>query len=446
MRRAETSRMAAQDRRRILWFAALVAATCFEGLGRKLLPGAPSALLYYAKDVILLLGIASFGIDARQLRAARRLLRGFGPVVGVAFLWTLAQVFNPSQPSFLLALIGLRSYWLWWIAPIVIATALRNPDAWRRATYVLPITAVVVVAYAAFQFASPADAAVNAYASYGGEQIVGVATVGTTGRARVASTFSYLTGFTDFLILVPPVLLGIGMEQRSRRARAFWIVSAGACLAAIPLSGSRAPLLLAIAGLLLFARSSGLLRTKKGIRATLAAGSAAALTFVAAPEAVQGLTDRFRLDDTHSRVRDVAQVLPPVAIAVNDYPLFGDGTGTQQNARYVFGVTPTWDTESETSRLLAELGPIGYLLVWTTKVGLAVALLRLARRLNAEGKRGVAGASAALALFAFLGNSAFDHVWQAVFFIGVGLVLAAHAEGTAPAVAGRRPPPGWRPR
>ena len=34
----------------------------------------------------------------------------------VAFIWTVIEVFNPDQLSKLLALVGLRAYWLWWLA------------------------------------------------------------------------------------------------------------------------------------------------------------------------------------------------------------------------------------------------------------------------------------------------------------------------------------------
>jgi hypothetical protein len=62
--------------------------------------------------------------------------------------------------------------------------------------------------------------------------------------------------------------------------------------------------------------------------------------------------------------------------------------------------------------------------VWATKAGLAIALLRAAAYLKRRGHDGMAGTAAALAFFSFIGNAAFDHVWQALFFVGVGIVLA----------------------
>jgi hypothetical protein len=122
-------------------------------------------------------------------------------------------------------------------------------------------------------------------------------------------------------------------------------------------------------------------------------------------------------------MRGIIGVLPPVAISTNDYAFLGDGTGTQQNARYQFGVRPPWETEGEPGRLLAELGVFGYLLIWVLKVGLMVALLRSAAVLNAAGHMAMSGGALAYAFFAFVGNSAFDHIWQALFFVGGGLTF-----------------------
>lgn len=424
------SQAAARTRSRLArtWFALLLGAICFEGLGRKLLPEAPSSVFYFLKDVVLLLGLLAFGVRREVARTASALLGVFSLALAAAVGWTVVQVFNPSQAHLGLAIIGLRSYWLWWLAPLVIASALSDTGARRAATNVLVAIHLVVVGYAAYQFAVPPDSAVNAYAPYEGEEIMPVAVVGTTGRARVASTFAYLSGFTDFLVLAPPLLLALGLTEGRARMRALAVVTAAAAAAAIPMSGSRAPLALAAMGLGLVGWGAGALATRAG-RGVLAGGMlAVGIAAVALPVAVEGVRDRFRGPDTPARVAELLQTLPPVALTVNDFPLLGDGTGMQQNARRAFGVPNPWNTEGETSRLLVELGPLGYLLVWSTKLGLAVALLRASRTLRRSGRRAMAGAALAYAFFAIVGNSAFDHVWQALFFVGVGLLVHATTE------------------
>jgi hypothetical protein len=107
-----------------------------------------------------------------------------------------------------------------------------------------------------------------------------------------------------------------------------------------------------------------------------------------------------------------------------EYPLAGSGTGMQQNARVALGVYSKWDTEGEIPRLLSELGPVGFLLVWTAKLGLMVALFRGYRILKRAGRRGAAGAAISYCALTMFGNLVFDHVWQALYFTGCGFILA----------------------
>lgn len=407
------------------WFVLLISAICFEGLGRKFLPTVPSVVFYFLKDVVLLLGLVLFGIRTSVARTANRHFGAFVLVLAGGFAWTVAQMFNPAQENILLALLGLRAYWLWWVAPLLTASALGGREDQRFAVRALAVVTLVVVAYAAYQFAAPADSPVNTYALFEGEIVTGTAVVGTTGRARVSSTFSYIAGFSDFLVLVPTVLLAFGLAEPGRRTRGLLLVAAALAAASIPMSASRGPLALAALGFALVIWRVGFIRTRAGRQAFVGLAAAALLALLAMPDAAAGVRDRFRGEDTAARILEGVEWLPPVALSVHDYPLFGDGTGMQQNARLALGVASRWDTESEASRVLAELGPAGYLLVWGTKLGLALALLRAARTLKHSGRHAVSGGALALALFAFVGNLMFDHVWQALLFVGVGLMLSA---------------------
>src|SRR5580704_13354914 len=119
------------------WFAALFSAMCLEGLGRKYLPWIPNAVLYFLKDAILLYGYVRYPPSPAVRRTARYLYRGFGFVMAAAMVWTAVEIFNPDQESFALGLVGLRSYWLWWLAPPVIANALQRSKVKRQAIHVI---------------------------------------------------------------------------------------------------------------------------------------------------------------------------------------------------------------------------------------------------------------------------------------------------------------------
>jgi hypothetical protein len=154
-------------------------------------------------------------------------------------------------------------------------------------------------------------------------------------------------------------------------------------------------------------------------------GLAAAVLLV--PDAVQGVRDRFEGDpaETMSRFASAIQYVPPLALVFVDHPPLGMGTGALQNAANLRGELSPYVVENEHGRVLIELGVPGYLLMSAVRVGLIVALLRAGWFLRARGKRPAAGAAFALAALTLPGNLLFDHVFQALYFIGVGIVLEA---------------------
>jgi Kef-type K+ transport system membrane component KefB len=117
-------------------------------------------------------------------------------------------------------------------------------------------------------------------------------------------------------------------------------------------------------------------------------------------------------------------MLPPVALAVFDYPMGGVGTGMAQNAAASLHVSSPYAAEAELHRYLVELGVVGFLLMWSLRLGLVVALLRAYKILKQAERRGGAGAALSYAAVTFFGNLTFDHIWQALYFVGVAFILA----------------------
>jgi hypothetical protein len=434
---------------RTYWFISLICAVCLEGLGRRYLSFIPSGAFYFLKDVILVLGWIQFRPSPQIRRTAQHLFRGFGIVIAVGFVWTLAEVFNPEQQSFVVGLVGLRSYWLWWFAPAIIASVLQHREQKERAIFGLVALCGLVSAMAAIQFASPPDASANMYTVWNGEEIYAAdyGIVSATGRARVASTFAYMTGFVDFTILVPGLLLSLGLDAETPRVRRAALIGTLMTAAVVPMSGSRSSVVIGVAILVLMLWSAGLFFTRAGRRILIGAAVAATLSVVAFPEALEGVQSRFEnKEETNGRFEEMAMLLPPVAIALQNYPTLGIGTGMQQNARATFGIRTKWDVEGEVGRYLVELGAFGFMLIWLAKVGLMVALLRSYRILKRAGRRGSAAAALTYASLTLLGDLGFDHNWQALYFVGCGFILAEvvnvrqrAAAALAPAAAA--PPP-----
>jgi hypothetical protein len=313
------------------------------------------------------------------------------------------------------------------MAPPIIAGVLMNAEHKKRAVYALTVMAVGIAAFAAIQFVSPPDAAVNLYTVRDGQEIYAndVATVASTGRARVASTFSFLSGFADFTVLIPALLLSIGLEAKDRRLRRYALLATLVTAATVPMAGSRGSVIGAGLVLLIAMWSAGLFFTRIGRRVLLGGGVAVFLSVFAFPEAMLGVESRFgNPEETRGRFAQLATFIPPVALLTLDYPMAGTGTGMQQNARATMGGYGKWEAEGEVDRLLIELGPIGFLLIWFARFGLLVALLRAHRMLKKAGRRGAASAALSYAALTLMGNLVFDHVYQALYFTGCGFILA----------------------
>jgi hypothetical protein len=410
------------------WFLALVSSICLEGLGRRYVPQIPTIAFYFLKDIVLLAGFVFFRPSASVVRIGKYLFRGFGIAWIAAFIWTVCEAANPEQTSIVLAMVGLRAYWLWWLAPFVIAGVLQSQYHRRRATFVLAFMATGIAVLAALQFISPADSAINAYSIVDGETLYAsdAAMVYTTGRARVASTFAFPSGFTNFTILVPVILLSLGLETSDRRLRAASLVGTALTAIALPMSGSRSSVVLGLGVLVLTCWSAGLFFTRAGRRILMGGVVGIVVGAVLFPDAIFGVQSRFMdsSSETMGRLTAAAAIIPPVALATFEYPLAGTGTGTMQNAATSFHVSTQWTAEIELHRYLVELGPVGFLFAWATKLGLMVAFLRAYSIFKKAGRRSSAGAALSYAAVTFFGSITFDHIWQSLYFVGAGFILA----------------------
>jgi hypothetical protein len=408
------------------WFLALMSAICLEGLGRRYIPQIPSMGFLVLKDVLLVMGFFLFRPPPSVTRVSAYLYRGFAVAWIGTCLWAFIEMFNPEQPSLILAAVGMRAYSLWWIAPPLIATVLDNANRRRRAIYVLALLAIGISALAAVQFAAPPDASINIYTIQEGEARSGADfAVAATGRARVASTFAFLSGFGDFTVLVPSLLLSFGLETSDKRLRTVSLIATAACAMTLPMAGSRSSVLLGAIVLVITGWSTGFFTTRVGRRVLLGGLVGVVVALAAFPDAVLGVQSRFaNTAETNQRLLEMAAVIPPVALATFDYPWAGAGTGITQNAAVTLHVFTKWAGEAELHRYLIELGPIGFLLAWTAKLGLAVAFVRAASILKRAGRRAISGAALSYGAVTMFGTLVFDHVWQSLYFVGAGFILA----------------------
>ena len=284
----------------VAWFTLLFFSICLEGLGRRYLPGVPGFAFYFLKDVVLVAGFFVFPPPRVVKTTLKSLYGGFRDLLAAGVWGGLhCRAVQPrSKTNKLLGLIGFRSYWLWWIlAPVTIAGVLQNPRIKRRAINVLLFTTIGLCVLGAIQFASPPTSAVNLFSVVDGEEVYSadIAIVAATGRARVASTFAFTTGFSDFVVLIPALLLSVGLESERKTQRK---LALGATLllaaAVLPMTGSRATVIWGGGVLVVTAWTSGLLFTRVGRRVLIGAVAGAILATTAVPGGVRGRSGSLR--------------------------------------------------------------------------------------------------------------------------------------------------------
>lgn len=117
--------------------------------------------------------------------------------LGFYFMYLILQVISPLQVTFFHGMLGLMVHGLFWIGIFYYLTNRHqfHPARFIRLIFVV-VTMEVILAF--FQYALPASHVINKYAH---DSVLQVATIADS--VRVSGTFSYLSGYTAFLLFFP---------------------------------------------------------------------------------------------------------------------------------------------------------------------------------------------------------------------------------------------------
>ncbi|KAB2969502.1 MAG: hypothetical protein F9K18_01240 [Thermoanaerobaculia bacterium] len=394
-----------------------------EGAIRKwVLPG-QQQLVYLAKDLLLIAVYAGWFTSVRRKSLGRVPVMVVLPLLACA-VWGAVEIFNPRLPSLLVGLFGWKAYFLY--APLlwVVPAAFRDmPDLERFARwYAYLLIPETILGY--LQSRSAASSPLNRYAW--GEAAAGsIATFGEAGSpVRVTGSFSYISGYVSFLTVAGLLTLALLAARRfSWRGNILLWATLGALPFGILFSGSRAPVIL-LAGIaplfVMFASGHGGRRVDTLAR--LAAGLAlvtAIVSFTGAP-ALEAFARRARTA-TDLQDRLLTPFVEPFRIA-EEVGLLGYGIGAthQAAASLVPDLRPgAWleglEAENESSRVMIELGPFGFVFHYSYRIGMILMVFGWARRSRSPFGRAV-GFAAALFLTAQLPGASVMNVTNGMLF------------------------------
>jgi hypothetical protein len=405
-----------------------------EGAIRKWIAPGAASYVYFGKDLVLL------GVYFGYLRDGGR--RRFDVVVppplvvalGATLAIALLQMFNPRLPSLLVGVLGFKAYALYVPLLRVVPAAFRDEGALAAALRRYLWLAVPVGLLAFAQFFSPPESFLNTYAR-AGDAPGSIITFGAVERVRVTGTFSFITGYASYVQVISLLALSALSVRRWRiRGSLVLYVALVVTVVGMLMTGSRAPvfqLLLSLPIYWLFgvAKEGGVPAIGRFL---LGLGLVVSLVSAVGADAVDAFRARAAgSSDVAGRV--VEPFVNPVRIAP-DVGLLGYGTGsTHQMAEVVTGrsLFPySWlgrhHYEDEPSRIMVELGVLGFVAFFAARILLVAFALRAVFVLSRPLPRALALSALLLFLSQLTGGVVFNVTGGLYYWFFGGLLMLCY--------------------
>jgi hypothetical protein len=360
-----------------------------EGAVRKWIAPGVQAEIYLVKDAMLVL--AYMGFVSSHLPAGSHLMvmAGLRTLLMFSLLYFGIQVINPSSPSLLLSIIGLKNYLLYvplaFVVPHMFSSSTDLEHKLRKyAVFMIPFAALGLV-----QFAFGPDHWINDYVSHDPENERVIAMFGLWDeKARTTGTFSYPGGYTTFLTVTLYLGLGLVASKNFRISGNLWpwtliVVS----IAAIFTTGSRAPMyasLITAPVVLYIWASGGIMSIGNLLKVSLACILISIIVALIAPDAIEAY--HYRAGHSDDPIERMLSPLIQLYDAVGVSPIIGTGmASTHSSAVTMMGTKEFWWLdgnffEQESARVLQETGVIGFILVYAARIWLVVKAIGLGVR------------------------------------------------------------------
>jgi hypothetical protein len=413
----------------------------FEGAIRKwLFPGAQD-LVYLAKDVILVGVYIGFMREREQLRYRPPQIPVLYAALILGVVVGLLEIFNPRLPNLLVGAFGFKAYFLY--VPLLVILPAAFPTDRQLIVFLRRyiLVSIPVGVLAVVQFFSPSSSALNTYAR--GEELIGamavssggnITTFGSSEHVRVTATFSYITGYGTYLVAITILVLAYLAATRWRLSRSpIAFVALAIAMLGMLMTGSRGPVLMLA---LLFPIYWWLAVMRGGDggatfgRLMLGAGMLAVMIAVIGSDALSAFLGRAS-DTGDVGPRLLAPIISPWQILPDAGPTgYGIGATHQTATAFTQGTAPYYwlhglGTEAETGRVMLELGPVGFLLIYFVRLYLIGFALRQVLVSRSAFHRSLATACLMFFLAELLGSVVFDVTSDLYFWFFAGLLLTA---------------------
>lgn len=354
----------------------------YDGAIRKwALPGGQQ-IVFLAKDGLLLVAF----VLALATLYRRRSGAGMPAVVSISLwlygFWVALQCVNPSVPNGAVALWGAKAHLLYaaliMLVPLA-AGSLGNVFYCIERWYALVTLPPVLLAIA--QVLSSPDSILNLQVE---GDLEAISYFGEAQLVRVTGTFSYISGMASFMVVA--VLVGFWLAVAGSR-RPINLLSFALVIATLPVTGSRAVIVISLIGAAIVATAAlpaRLLSPATAFVLIAISGAAIALSTLVFDTIWTALSQRFADSAEEGEGRVVMAFTSAFDFFSVAGPLgFGSGTANHGAVALVPGIVPfSWFPigtafEEENGRLVLELGWLGWMMTFLLRVVVLVWSLRI---------------------------------------------------------------------
>ncbi|NEQ98017.1 MAG: hypothetical protein F6K30_15080 [Cyanothece sp. SIO2G6] len=375
--------LAAQDWRKAIKVALVL--VVIEGALRKWVLPQASQFIYFLKDFVVLGAYIRYfllsPVQGKLLTQKKLILA----LIGLMFVWSIFQAFNPSLGSPIIGLFGIKNYFFYipliWLVPQLF----QSEDEFYRflRAYLLLIIPVGILAIA--QFFSPPTSPLNVYAW--GDEGPDVALAGL-GTVRVTGTFSYLAGYSTYLLSCLCLLLPMLTRPQFKQWRILTIVELVLVVITAFMTGSRGLVIgavLLIGGYITIQLAVDFSNFYRSIRKLILPGL---VGFFAITQGAQLALESFwtRVNQANDSIPDrISNTFTQPFTNFQLKGLDGYGLGATFQANKIIrstlqlplGESIPVDYESEMGRIALEIGPLGFALWYGLRIILWVSLIQV---------------------------------------------------------------------
>ncbi len=404
--------------------------TVFEGAIRKwVVPGAAD-LVYFIKDVIVIIAYIKFYLQPPEQRTNFLKAPTLKFVLFLSLLVPVLQIFNPKLGSVILGTIGIRGYVLYMPLIFLLPSFFQDKEEFIAFIRRYLIISIGVCCLALVQYVSPANSLINRYAA---EDVKYIATMGSSDNVRTTGTFSYISGFTTYLTFCFAFTIPLLTYRQSARNHFLVLAVLLFLIGGFLVSGSRGPLFSSIILLALYLILNKGLRGKGFFKKLILP-----IIFIGliVPSIFSAQLTNFigRITQNKDSSERISWVYRTVMENITDKGVFGYGTGASSNAdakiRKAFGLDSKKAFDGaydiETGKIMIELGLIGFAFWYFMRLYLIFALWKTFTKVKTDVMKNYALIACLLHFINYSGitsNLVYNVTFQVYYWFMAGFIM-----------------------